>query len=322
MQKMSKVKAVFLIGLLVPSLFFSVAWGAEKFPDRPITVIVPYGAGGDTDVMTRALCEAAEKGLGVTMVIKNVPGAEATLGVSELKHAAGNGYTVGVATLSGLSMSPHTMKLQYTLDDFSYLLAFGRYDYAIAIPVNSPVKTVDGFVKWAKERDKPPTFSALGLPPQLVAYQLGALKGLQFAHVPYKTGPEALLAMLGGHVDFAVPTPYSASPRLKSNDVRLLATASQRWPIAKDVPSLKELGYNIDVFSYMVLIISKKVSKEREDILFKAFRKAYDDPKFQDLSEKFMTTTPAVERDNLKKILYAKYEEYGKVFQSLGMGKK
>lgn len=322
MHKSSKAMAVLVIWLSVPSLFFPLAWGAEKFPDRPITVIVPYGAGGDTDVMTRALCEAAEKELKVTVVIKNVPGAEATLGVSELKHAAADGYTVGVATLSGLSMSPHTMKLRYTLDDFNYLLAFGRYDYAIAVPANSPLKTVDDFVKWSKEKGKPPTFSALGLPPQLVAYQLGALKGLQFAHVPYKTGPEALLAMLGGHVDFAVTTPYAALPRLKSNDVRLLATASQRWPTAKDVPSLKELGYNVDVFSYMVLIISKAVSKAKEDILFKAFRKAYDDSKFQDLTKKFLTTTPPVEKDNLKKVLYEKYEEYGKVIRSVGIGKK
>lgn len=322
MQKSIRATAVFLVGLCTPGLFLSAAWGAEKFPDRPITVIVPYGAGGDTDVMTRALCAAAEKDLKVPVVIKNVPGAEATLGVSELKHAAGDGYTLGVATLSGLSMSPHTMKLQYTLDDFNYLLAFGRYDYAIAVAANSPVKTVDDFIQWAKQKKSPATFSGLGLPPQLVAYQLGALKSLQFAHVPYKTGPEALLAMLSGNVDFAVTTPYAALPRLKSNDIRLLAVASQRWHSAKDVPSLKELGYNVDVFSYMVLINSKAVSSTKEDILFRAFRKAYDDSKFQDMSKRFLTSTPPVERDNLKKVLYEKYEEYGKVLRAIGIGKK
>ena len=322
MQKSSKALAIFLIGLWMPGLSLVAAWGAEKFPDRPITVIVPYGAGGDTDVITRALCEAAERELKVPVIIKNVPGAEATLGVSELKHAASDGYTLAVATLSGLSMSPHTMKLQYTLDDFNYLLAIGRYDYAIAVPASSPIKTLDDFIKWAKQKNSPATFSGLGLPPELAAYQVGAAKSLQFAHVPFRTGPEAMFAMLGGNVDFAVATSYAALPHLKTNDIRLLATTSQRWPIAKDVPSLKELGYNVDVFSYMVLINSKAVSSEKQDILFRAFRKAYDDAKFQDISKKFLTSTPPVERDNLKKVIYDKYEEYGKVLRTMGMAKK
>ncbi len=315
-------KAVAACLLAFSALVGSAAWGAEKFPDRPVTVIVPYGAGGDTDVMTRALCEAAERDFKVPVIIKNVPGAEATLGIVELKHAAADGYTVGVATLSGLSMSPHTMKLQYTLDDFNYLLAFGRYDYAIAVAAKSPIKTVDDFIAWAKKKGSPATFTGLGLPPQLVAYQLGALKGLQFAHVPTKTGPEGLLAAISGNVDFAVTTPYAALPRLKSGDIRLLAAASQRWPSAKDVPSLKELGYNVDVFSYMVLINSKAVASAKQDALFKAFRKAYDDAKFQEVTKQFLTSTPVVEKDALKKVLYEKYEESGKILRAIGMAKK
>ncbi len=322
-MRYEKTMAFLLAGLMLAGAATLTGCSTEKFPNRPITLIIPYGAGGDTDVTSRALSEAAAKNLGVTIMIKNVPGAEATLGVAETKNSNPDGYTLGVATLSGITMSPHIMKLSYKFDDFDYLLGFARYIYAIGVPAKSPTKTLDDFIKWAKGSKEPLKYSCMGMPGQIVMYQVGKPNNLKFAHVPYSTQPEGNLAMLNGHVDFVVSTSFAAAPLLKTGEIRLLATCADRWTrLAPDVPTLKELGYNVDVYSLMALITPSQVSKEKKDTLFNAFRKAAEDQKFIEMQKRFMVESPPLEREEMKKVMVQKYDEYSKIISEMGIKKK
>ncbi len=322
-MRYEKTMAFLLAGLMVAGVATLTGCSSEKFPNRPITVIIPYGAGGDTDGTSRALSEAASKVLGVTMIMKNVPGAEATLGVAETKNSNPDGYTVGVASLSGIVMSPHIMNLTYKFDDFDYLLGFGKWVYAIAVPAKSPVKTMDDFIKWAKASKEPLKYSCSGMPGQIVMHQVGKPNNLRFAQVPYNNQPEANLAMINGHVDFVVSSSFAASKFLKTGEIRLLAPCADRWKtLAPDVPTLKELGYNVDVYSSMLLLVPTQVKKERRDILFSAYRKAMDDPTFIEMQKRFMVDSPPIEREEMRKILSQKYEEYGKIIPDMGIKRR
>ena len=124
-------------------------------------------------------------------------------------------------------MSPHAMNVIYKLEDFNYLLAFARYDYVLSVSAKSPVKNMDDFIKWAKSSKEPLKYTALGMPGQIEAFQLAKQNGVVFAHVPFNTGPEGNTALVNGHIDFIISAYFSASPFVKSKEIRILATAAQ-----------------------------------------------------------------------------------------------
>jgi tripartite-type tricarboxylate transporter receptor subunit TctC len=295
---------------------------AEKYPTKPITMYVNFGAGGSTDLSARALAKAAEKHLGVSIVAVNKPGANGVTGVTELKNAPKDGQTIGVMTFASVSIIPNQTKVPYTPDDFEGIIAYGQYQYCVAVKADSPYKTIADLAKAAKAKPEGFSYSASGYPQPFVGNRMGEKDGVKYRYVNFKSGTEVMTALIGGHVDFTVVTTGDLLPFLKSGEVRILAAAGdKRMPEAPDAPTLKELGYDIAIVSWMGLGAPAGVPKEKLEVLRAAFKKAADDPEF--LKTMKTVNLPAINLsgDDFKKKLVDGYKEIGVYFKQIGQQK-
>ena len=227
----------------------STAVAQNAYPNRPITLIVPYGAGGVTDVITRALAQSMGKHLGQSVIIENKPGAGASMGVMDMKTAKPDGYRLTL-TPAGVFRQPHIQKVNYDpLQDVSYIAAFMSYDFILAVPPNSPFKTLQDLVAQAKRDPGSVDFGSAGRfsGNHVTMALLEQKAGVQFTHVPYKGDADATTALLAGHNKSAV-FGNTVLPYLQSGKLRALAIAAPTRPEAfANVPTFKEAGWDVEV---------------------------------------------------------------------------
>src|SRR5690606_4248053 len=193
------------------------------------------------------------KDLGQSIVVDNKAGALGTMAVSWLAKQAPDPYRLGVVTYATQAISPHLMDVSYTLNDFDWVCGFGRYLYGVAVRSDSPHKTIDELVAAAKN-DKGISFGGASTPNLIALLELGRITGSKFIQVPYNSGAEVRAALLGGHIEAMVQNPGDIVPYVANGQMRMLASASpMRWPMAPEVPTLKEAGYPVEVDSWIGL---------------------------------------------------------------------
>jgi tripartite-type tricarboxylate transporter receptor subunit TctC len=270
-------KRTFLAGAVLALTAFAGPALALKWPDREVTLVVNYGAGGVTDVTVRALAAEASKALGVPVQVVNRPGGQGTTGPTFIAAQKPDGSTIGVTSFAPMAISPHMMETSYKIDDFDYVGGFGRFRYGIAVAATSPIKSMEDLVAAAKTRRV--TFAASGPPNNLALSKLGKKLGVRFQFVPYPSGAESVTAALGGHVDAVVQTPTEMNALAEAGRLRILASASPvRWTERPDMPTLLDLGYGISIDSWVGLAGPKGIDPARLDILRKAFEEAGKSP--------------------------------------------
>lgn len=218
---------------------------ASGFPEREITMVVNFGPGGVTDLMSRALARGMEAKLGKPIVVTNRPGALGTLGPAYVAKQRADGYTLATVSASATTITPHLMDVAFKPSDLQFIAGYGINRYGLVVRADSPLKTVDDVVKAAKG-SKSMLFGSPSMPNSLILFLLGKMTGGKFELVQYKSGPEAAAALMGSQVDLIVPNPPDVMSHIKSGRLRLLASASTaRWPEFPDVPTLRESGYDV-----------------------------------------------------------------------------
>ena len=266
--------------LAAVSLVAMAAPAAAQFPEKEITIIVNYGAGGATDLSTRTLARAAEEHLGVPLNVVNRSGGAGTIGPTVLANSPNDGYVIGVTSFSPMAIQPALREVPYTLDDFDVLGATGRYRYGLAVRADSEFQTLDDLIK-AAQADKV-TFSSAGPPNIMALHQLGQETGGDFQWIPYQGGNAAVVALLSNEVDATSQNPTDIVKHVESGELRMLASLSPvRWSELPDVPTLMELGYDIQIDSWAGLSAPAGVDPERLAILENALSQAMNDPEVQ-----------------------------------------
>ena len=251
---------------------------AQAFPAHEVSMIVNYGAGGTTDVATRALAQTMEKILGKPIVVQNKPGALGTLTPAYVARQKPDGYQIGVVTYSTVAIMPHLMDLTYSMKDFEFIAGFGRFRYGIAVNADSPFQTLADLIAAAKD-GKGLFFGTTSAPNNLAIFELTRLAGAQFEHISYKSGGEAVTALLSKQVPVIVQNPPDIMPHIKAGKLRLLASASpMRWPELPDVRTIKEQGFDIEIDSWLGLAVPKGTPAAIVKVLEDATLKAMSDP--------------------------------------------
>jgi tripartite-type tricarboxylate transporter receptor subunit TctC len=194
-----------VFGLIGTSLIsFPAAAPGQAYPNKAITVYCGYAPGASTDLTARALAGAAEKILGVPVVVENKAGGSATVCAALVASKPPDGYTLGILDMAALSVRPHLLKVAFNpLTDFTFVLQYGLYVGGLCVLSESPIKTIDEFIAHAKAKPglsygASGQFSRGHLAMELFA----SCKGLTFKHVPFKGGADANTALLGKHLDF------------------------------------------------------------------------------------------------------------------------
>jgi tripartite-type tricarboxylate transporter receptor subunit TctC len=240
------MKRSFWIGAFLVAFLAGSGIGQAAYPDRPITLIANYSAGGGADMSARALAKKAEKALGQPIAVINKAGASGSIGVGALAASRPDGYTIGVTSYSPLTMIPHMNQLHYNpLNDFEYILGYGRYMYGPCVRSDSPFKTLKDLVQFARANPGKIKFSHIGLaaPNHFGMMYLAKAEGIKWEAVVFKETPAAVSACLGGHVDIVSQNPGDVVPYIKAGRLRLLASFCDiRWKWVPDVPTAKELG--------------------------------------------------------------------------------
>lgn len=222
---------------------------AAAYPERPITFICPWSAGGTADLTMRALCLAAGRELGQTMVVENRAGASGMLGLRAMASAKPDGYTIGQVPISVTRFSQLGSVQIDPLKDLTYLARTSGQTFGIAVPASGPWKTLAELVAAAKAKPGTVTYASSGIggATHVGMEEFLHAAGVQMNHIPFKGGAEALQAVLGGHVEVLVDS-SSWAPHVRSGKLRLLATwGEQRTAEFKDVATLKDQGYNVVV---------------------------------------------------------------------------
>lgn len=255
-----------------------------EYPEKPIEIVVGYSAGGGTDVMARTVAKFMEKelGNGASVVVKNMPGAGGQIGFTEVAHAAPDGYTLGTFNLPAALALTKDREADYDADSFTYLANFVDDPNTIVVSASSEFKTLDDLLASAKANPGSVTFglASLGGNDHFAANMMADAAGAEFTLVPFKGAAMARTALLGGHV--AAGTMALSQTTEFKDDLRVLAVLSkERSSFRADVPTAKELGYDVSMSSLRGIVGPAGMPAEVTKKLRDALTAVNNDPEFQ-----------------------------------------
>ncbi len=281
-RKTYKVFFTSLVCLSLPLFLggqFENVAGADKFPSKPLEMIVPSHPGGGTDVLARLLIESAEPLLGQKVVVVNKPGASSTIGATELVKAKPDGYTLMCAHNASLTMAPHVIKTTYTLDDFSYVSWITKGALLFAVRSDSPYKTAEDVFEFALKNPLKLVYAGEGIgdTAHFSGEKVFQAKKVKLRLVPYGGSGESIKALLGGHVDLYGGSVLAAYPHIKAGKVRgIFVTTAERNPMLPEVPAIKDLGMPAEskTVLWRGIFGPKGIPSDRLAILEKAFQQA------------------------------------------------
>lgn len=280
-----------------------------QYPDKPITLIVPWAAGGSTDQTARVLAKAAEAYLGQPIIVVNRPGASTTIGMAELAKAKPDGYTIGTLSSTGYLVQLQGRQLSFDpINDFSYISYYGDNLIGIAVLEESPYKKLNDLLVFAKANPTKLKYgtAGVGTTQHLTIEALQRASGAKFVHVPQQGSAASAPALLGNHVDFIMETSVWA-PFIESKQMRLLAvSAVKRSEVYPDVPTFSELGFK-SLRSVQAIIAPKDLPEDIRAKLESAFRKALGDKAFQDTMRKLAMQVVDLPGVEVKKLVESEY---------------
>jgi len=264
------------------ALALTATTALAEYPEKPVEVIVGYSAGGGTDVMARTVAQFLEKELNGSVVVKNMPGAGGQIGFTEVAKAAPDGYTLGTFNLPAALALTHDRDADYDVNSYTYLANFVEDPNTITVAASSPFQTLGELLDAAKVDPGAITLglSSLGGNDHFGANMIAAASGAEFTLVPFKGASNARTAIMGGHV--AGGTMTLGQTTNFPDELRVLAVlAGERSPFRPDVPTAKELGFDVQMSSLRGIVAPAGMDEAMADQLRAALTAVNENPEFQ-----------------------------------------
>ena len=322
-MKRNAIASILAAGLALAA--WSGTADAQSFPARPVTLIVPWPAGGTTDVGMRALASATEKHLGQSIVVENRPGGSGTLGPGQMASTAKpDGYTVAQIPIS-IFRFPFMQKTTFDpATDFTYIISVTGYTFGVVVKDDAPWKTFQEFAGAAKadpgriNYGTPGTGTSLHIAMEQIAKQ----QGLKWTHVPFKGNADAMNALLGGHIH-AVADSSGWALLVNAGRFRLLVTwgaaRTKNWPT---VPTLREIGIDMVSNSPFGIAGPKGMDPKVVKVLHDAFKKGLEDPSYVEAMAKLDMEQFYLSSEDYRKFALQQIEEARRFIAELGLGPK
>lgn len=261
---------------------------AQAWPDRPVTLVVPFPAGGSTDQVARAVAPRLGEKLRQSFVVENKAGATGTIGAAFVQRAVADGQTFLVTSLGPLVIVPHLIKnLPYdALKDFDLITVAVQSPNVLVVPAASPHKSVADVVAHLKAHPGKMSFASAGhgSSDHLTAELFWQQTGTQGVHIPYKGGAPAHADLIGGQVDASFQNINAVIQHIRAGKMRALAvTSPRRSPVLPDLPTLAEAGVkNVEVASWQAIVAPKGLPPALRDKAHAAFVEALNDPRVRE----------------------------------------
>ncbi|MCP4401183.1 MAG: tripartite tricarboxylate transporter substrate binding protein [bacterium] len=281
---MKKVLGVVLVLLLSVSLLTTGVTAEKKaYPERNVKIIIPWSAGGMTDVLTRPIAKWLEDHYGIPFVVENKPGGGGVVGSLLIEKSKNDGYIIGTTSMSTVS-AKYMVPVAPDIHNAELISQVISIPATVTVNAERPWQTLEEFIAYAKENPGKVknSNSGVGASAHIYATVFEAKAGIKMSHIPYPAYAEAVTALLGGHVDATnIPLPDVAQ-HVQSGKLRMLAIASdERHPDYPDVPTLKELGIDTVMGNYSGFLAPKGTPKAIIDELDSAIGKCLEDPEIR-----------------------------------------
>jgi len=287
--------------LLLGAFCFYGALHAQTapYPNRPITMVLPYATGGTVDIQARLLASGLTQKLGQPVIVRNMPGATGAIATDFVVHAVPDGYTLLFASSAQTTSVPLTEKVNYKLEDLAPVSASGRGTMILAINSQVPAKNLTEFIAYGKANQGKISYgsSGTGSVGHLVGALFGARAGLEIVHIPYKGGGPVMSDLLGGQIPMLFGNSAEVMGSSKNPRLRILAVSSkERMKQLPDIPTVSEFLPNFEMTAWQGTLAPVKTPRAIIDIVSNAIQELSKDPKVIETLGSYgvdaLTTTP------------------------------
>jgi tripartite-type tricarboxylate transporter receptor subunit TctC len=300
--------------------------GAQQYPEKPITLIVPWAPGGLTDTAARGLATVIGGNyLPVTVAVINRPGAGGSVGQSEMVQSKADGYTIAMNTGSCLFIEPHLKKLPYSENDYQIVLQVFSEESVIAAHPNAPYNNLKELIDYAQAHPKE-VKAGIHAPlttGHLAFLQLELERKLEFKIVPMGGGGPMKTGLLGGHIEIAPLSISEALPYIKAKTLKALGVMGSK-PIEgfPDIVPFDKQGFSLEAPIVGYLMTPQKVSEDRIKKLHDAFKKAMDDPAFLKIAQTNNMQLEYLNGQDAKQRFNRLFSRYGSLIKRLELDKE
>lgn len=320
---MKKLLKKIILAHLAVMFSASTAFAAD-YPEKAVTLIVPYGPGGGTDIIGRVISQILPTYLDVPVVVVNRPGATGTVGTEDVKQAKADGYTMLLNDSGAMTVKPITSKLPYSRDDFKIVASINETPFILTVATDRPYHTLQELIDYSGKHDGQITFSTAGIgsPFHLAMEEIADLAGIPVKHIPAPGTGDAVTMTVGGHVDAVVSYPNAVLSQISSGKLTALAVSSEeRLEQLPDVPTFKELGVDYVGRGWKAIFVRSDVEDARRDRLEQAVFKMGEDEKFKSLMDDLGEGVVIKSGDAFTQIWNDEYKRFQVLLKKIGMVK-
>lgn len=321
----SKFGRMVACAMLLTSSIVGAPAAAAEFPSKPIRLIVPFSAGGFTDVLARKVAEEMATTLGQPVIVENRVGASGTIGANYVAKATPDGYTILMETPDTMITGPQLMAgVQYKPEDFRQLSLLVQQPLVLAVSDESPYKSVADMIEAAKRNPDKLTYASWGngSSAHIASSVLANSAGVSMTHVPYKGVSNAIIDLIGQRVDSLYVGMMSTVASVKDGRVRPIAiNRAERSPILPEVPTLSELGYSAYPISlWYAFGVPKDTPSDVVNTLAEAVRSAADSPAIRSWLEDVGMDVPALSPEATEEFMQVEIKNWSIAIQNAGIG--
>lgn len=329
--KKKNVMLVLTVGLAIMTALSGCGGTTKKtdgkkvnFPTKPINLIVPYAAGGSSDLSARPFADELSRILKQPVVVINKAGAGGGIGAAEVARDKGDGYNVLNASIGNVTIVPYTSAVGYDYKSFKSVAQLTDIPLALSVRADSQIKTLADYIAYAKANPGKIRYGSPGAGNIQHVTFAGWTKsiGIELTHMAYAGANPAIAALLGGHVESTFTGVTEAIPQEKSGAIRILAITGPARIKLVDAPTFKEQGYDLQATLWYGILVPASTPDEVVNILAEAAKKAYDSDKVQDTWNKLYLIPSYLGPKELDKKIANQSAENEKILKEIGLAKK
>ena len=312
--------------LLCVVLLASAPARGEDYPSRAITIVVSLAAGSGMDAVTRLYAEKLSEAFGKPVIVENKPGAATTLAANQVAHAPADGYTLVVLTSIALSINPTLFQhLNYDPQDFTPISLYVKSPFILVIDPSLPPKTLAEFAEFARKANPPLTYASIGTGSvQHMSMEFAKKKlGFEATHVPYRSTPQSVTDIMGGHIAASFLEAGLSMPLIKEGKLRALAVSSaQRLPLLPDVPPFAEASGAADYegVSWHMLLVPAKTPQPIVDKLYAEMKRIMQAPEMREkIAALGLIPNDSPSIEDMRSYIQSEQLKWGALVKQLGL---